>query len=462
MLDTINNAATTGGIGVTASLNSAGTGIQITDNSGGTGNLVVGDADAEQTATALGIAGTFDATVPPSTARNLQRQWVNENTSCRNYNGGKGVAPRHVHDHQRRRQHRHRRPEPGNFNTIGDVIAAINATKIGVTASINANGNGLLLTDTAGGTGQADRQGVNGTTATDLNIAGTATDPTGKTIDGSFEKTIAVNAADTLADRPEQDPAARLRRRRQHHQRRVGRLALPPVADRDRTPGRAGRFVFDAGTTSLQTHDLVKAQDAAVFFGGGGACQPLLVTSSTNQLTNVIPGVTVEPGRRQRHAGDAERRPRPDRIAHAVQTISSRDSTRVVDDDHQAQLSFDTTTNTAGLLLGDPTTQSVQEQMYRSSTPSSKAPAGTGRWRTWASPSPTAASLKFDQNNFKAAYATDPTAVGNLFTQAKTGLGTVLTNSMNRAGGPGERRHPDREQDVGLRDAAVPGARSTS
>src|SRR5208282_2353728 len=35
--------------------------------------------------------------------------------------------------------------------TIGDVLGAINATGLGVTASINSTGDGILLTDTAGG-----------------------------------------------------------------------------------------------------------------------------------------------------------------------------------------------------------------------------------------------------------------------------------------------------------------------
>src|SRR3712207_8700737 len=46
-----------------------------------------------------------------------------------------------------------------------------------------------------------------------------------------------------------------------------------------RNPGRDGRVVFDAGTTSLAARNLVEAQDAAVFLGSGGAEQPLLITA---------------------------------------------------------------------------------------------------------------------------------------------------------------------------------------
>src|SRR5205823_2484362 len=82
------------------------------------------------------------------------------------------------------------------FDTLGDVIKAINAKKAGVTASVNANGNGLLLTDTSGGAGKLTVKDVTGTTATDLHVAGTATDTT---IDGAFQKSIDVAATDTLA-----------------------------------------------------------------------------------------------------------------------------------------------------------------------------------------------------------------------------------------------------------------------
>ena len=84
----------------------------------------------------------------------------------------------------------------GVFNTIGDVISAINAKEIGVTASINANGNGILLTDNTAGAGHLTVANVSGTTASDLQIAGTATT---NTIDGSLQKTIAVTSTDTLA-----------------------------------------------------------------------------------------------------------------------------------------------------------------------------------------------------------------------------------------------------------------------
>ena len=73
----------------------------------------------------------------------------------------------------------------GTFTTIGDVMRAINAKNIGVTASIDPNGNGILLTDTAGGTQKLTVAEQGSTTAGDLNILGSAT---ATTIDGAFKK----------------------------------------------------------------------------------------------------------------------------------------------------------------------------------------------------------------------------------------------------------------------------------
>ena len=53
----------------------------------------------------------------------------------------------------------------------------------------------MTLTDSAGGTQKFKVEDVEGTAASDLNIKRTAI---GTTIDGSFEKTIAVTAFDTL------------------------------------------------------------------------------------------------------------------------------------------------------------------------------------------------------------------------------------------------------------------------
>ncbi|MGA8709534.1 MAG: flagellar cap protein FliD N-terminal domain-containing protein, partial [Steroidobacteraceae bacterium] len=286
IIDTI-NSDTDGH--VTASLKSAGNGIQLQDNTGGSGNLVIADANGGNTAEALGLAGTYNTDTTTVNGGDLHLQFVSQNTLLSSYNGGQGVGNGSFTITNSAGVSATVTVSQGTFNTIGDVMSAINAKNIGVTASINANGNGILLTDNANGAGHLTVTSVTGTTASDLNIAGTAT---GNTIDGAMEKTIAVTSSDTLTtlqakiqalgfgvsasiinDGSSQTPY---------------RLSLTAV-----NSGTAGSVIIDGGTTGLQMRNLVQAQNAAVFVGGTGSAQPLLVTSSSNQITNVIPGVTL-------------------------------------------------------------------------------------------------------------------------------------------------------------------------
>ena len=61
------------------------------------------------------------------------------------------------------------------ITTVGQLIDAINARGIGVTASINETGSGLAIVDTSGGSGKLTIEDTgNGTAAADLGISGTA------------------------------------------------------------------------------------------------------------------------------------------------------------------------------------------------------------------------------------------------------------------------------------------------
>ena len=329
-LSDITNAINTNtlGIGVTASLNTSGTGIQITDSSGGTGNLIIGDVSST-TAAALGIAGTFTNT-QTDTGVNLQRKYVSLNTSLSSYNNGAGVSLGEFQIQNSTGAVTDINLAQGTYNTIGDVINAINSKNGGVTASINTTGNGIQLTDTAGGSGKltvTDLAG--GTAAADLNIAGTAT---GTTIDGAEQKTISVSATDTLASL----------------QTKINQLGFGVTASivndgSSGSPyrlsltavnsGEAGRVIVDSGTTNLGFRNLVNAQDAAVFYGGSGGTQPLLITSNTNQLTNVIKGVTVNLVSAEQHTGEPQRHARSNERVGA--TSEFRDRFQLARDDHQ-------------------------------------------------------------------------------------------------------------------------------
>lgn len=419
LLNDINNS----GAGVTASLNNSGNGIQIQDTTGGSGNLVIGDVNSTS-AQALGIAGTFNTNTQAVKGADLHVQWVSANTQLSKYNGGKGVTPGSFSITNSKGQSATIDLTSGTFNTLGDVINAINNKGLGVTASINQNGNGLLLTDTLNGPGKLNVANVTGTTAKDLNIVGTAT---GNTIDGSMEKTISVSSTDTLGS----------------VQTKIQQLGWGVVANivndgsgvngyhlslTATNSGKAGQVVIDGGTTSLVTNTVVQAQDAAVFYGGSGSSQPLLITSSTNQLSNVIPGVTIQLTGASSNPVTLNITRDPSTISKQLQSFT--DDFNGLVDEITTLTQWNSSTNTGGLLLGDSTILNVQQQMY---TAFNNIVKGAGQYNQMSDVGMTIGGdgkITFNSDTFTSAYATDPTAVQNLFTQTNTGLGTLIDKSM--------------------------------
>ncbi|HEX8914146.1 MAG TPA: flagellar filament capping protein FliD, partial [Humisphaera sp.] len=320
----------------------------------------------------------------------------------------------------------------GNAKTLGDVITRINAAGAGVTASINANGDGLLLTDTAAGAGKMKVENTSGTTARDLNILGEAATAAGP-IDGSFEKTIAVTATDTLTT-----VADKIRTLGYGASASVindgsgvapFRLSLTAF-----NSGKNGRVTFDAGTTGLDAQTLVQAQDAAVFVGGVGAAQPLLVTSGTNQITGVIPGVNIELNGVSTQPVTLNVGRDPQKLVDEVQKFV--DGFNEVTGAITELTKYDTTTQKGGLLLGESAAQRTETELYLSVQ---GVVVGAGRYRSLADVGITigdGAKLDFDADKFKSALATDPEAVKNMFTQVAAGLtpSTALTTLNNGRG----------------------------
>ena len=293
-----------------------------------------------------------------------------------------------------------------------------------MTASINSTGNGILLTDTAGGAGKLTVREGNSTTAKDLNLVGTAT---GTTIDGSMERTINITAGETLNDVVNAISTGNYG---------IGasvindgssqapfRLSLTSL-----NAGKDGQVLIDTGTTGLSMRTLVKGQDAAVFVGGSGSSEPLLVSSNKNQLTGIIPGVSVS-------LLAASDKPVTLSITRDGSGVSTQlqnyvDSFNSLVDKLATYTQFDATSNQGGLLLGDATAQQIQTQMY---AVFSTAVQTAGSLHTAGDVGITitdGGKLQFDPTAFTNAFNADPDDVAKLFTDTTSGLGTVIGNSM--------------------------------
>jgi flagellar hook-associated protein 2 len=425
LLERINSS----GLGITATLNAAQNGIQITDTTGGMGPLAVTDVNSTA-AEHLGIAGSFDADAIHGA--NLQRQWVSENTLLRDYNGGRGVTPGRFRITDSSGASAVVNLTQSQDWTIGQVIEEINARGLGVAASINETGDGLLLTDTIGGGLPLRVEEVEGTAARDLNILGAS--ETGA-INGSFEKTAEITDTDTL----------------ESVQQKINELGFGVSAAiindgsgtapyrltlTARNSGVAGRVVFDTGTTTLGTRPLIEAQDAAVFIGGAGADQPLLITSSRNQLTGVIRGVTIE-----LHGTSSQ--PVTLNVTRSIDNVATSldkfaDGFNEVMDRIAELTRFDTATNKRGLLMGDPTIEQVRSQLYNAI---SGVVEGAGRYKVLAEIGlrlGDGARLQFDEEKFRAAHAADPDAVKNLFAAVESGFATLIETRINRVIDPAD------------------------
>lgn len=428
-IDLINAA----GAGVKASVSRSGSGIQVADTSGGTGDIVVSEVGGGTTAATLGLAGTFDLSVVAVQGKNLQRQYVSENTLLSGYNGGKGVTPGKFRIIDSSGAAAVVDLTQQNEVRINDVIAEINSRGIGVTAGINATGDGLLLTDTAGGTLKLKVENVDGTTATDLGIEGEAKADAPAVINGTLERTITTDANDTLTTL----------------QKKINDLGFGVTAGiindgttaapfrlsiTARNSGRAGRFVFDSGATRLDAANLVEARDAAVFVGDPASAEPLLVTSSKNQLANVVRGANIE-------LTGVSDKPVTLSITNSVDNVVDEVTKFTTTfNELSARITtltkFDTETNQRGLLLGDGAIQQVQTAIF--SMIQRPLPEG-GRFRILADVGLKVGGggeLQFDAEKFREAYATDPEAVRTLFTRAAGGIteGTPLSVLNNGRG----------------------------
>jgi flagellar hook-associated protein 2 len=421
VLDSINNAT---GVKLSASLNSAGNGIQISDASGGTGNLTIADADGGTSAEKLGIAGSFGTETQTVQGGDLDKQWVTSSTLLSSLNGGKGIDQSAFTITNSKGVVSTINLAGGNVTTVGQLLYQINnAPNAGVTASINSTGNGIELTDTAGGAAKLTVADTTGTAAADLNIAGTAT---GTTINGAYEKTLTVGANDTLST-----VATAINNLHFGVTATVindGSSVAPyRLSLTANNSGTAGGVVVDTGTTNLGTQTLVNAQNAAVFIGSSTSSQPLLVTSSTNNITNVISGVTL-------NLQGVSSSPVTLNVSQDTSGISTALNSFVttfnsLTSQISTQSTFNTSNNTAGVLLGNPVASNITSSLYNTLNDV----VGGGSYKVLAQLGITVGNngqLTFDQDTFNAAIATDPAAVENLFnatTTTKTANGSSTT-----------------------------------
>ena len=280
IIDAIDEA----GLALIVRVNDSGTGFRVRDVSGGSGSLTISSADS--TAASVGL----DATTTDSIiiGDNLNRQTVTSSTLLSEMNQGNGI-------------------DTGSFTvtdsagvigainikvegigTVGELVDAINALPVGVTASLNDAGDGIALVDTASGSSTLNIEDTGtGTSAADLGIAGSAVmqmvgGASVSALVGTQASTIDVEVTDTLASL-----AAKIAE--------TGRYATASVEANDDATfslrvlsskgGEAGRFALETSGFDLDLRTRAVGQDAKISVSADGG--PEQIFSSTDGVFEI-------------------------------------------------------------------------------------------------------------------------------------------------------------------------------
>ena len=432
VIDRINDPGNGLPTSVQASVNAAGNGIVIRDEAGEANTTWLIDDLSGSLAADLGIAvGTaaepfFGEAVDSG---NAQLQYVSRRTLLEDLNGGRGVQLGAMRIIDSLGAVHVINLGSANITTMGGVIDRINAgIPETLEARINETGDGIAIVDTAGGGQPLTVEDIDGgRAAADLRLAGTAK-PGENLIDGSYEIKIRIDAGDTL-----NDVMSKLNEAGGDFRASVfndgGSINPFSLTVTSAVSGRKGEMMLDTSGVDLGFSTLARAADAVVGLGGGESSGPLLVSSRTNTLDQVIEGVTFN----LLSAGDQEVKvtvsQNVDEMVDAINAFVS--AYNEVQSAIDSAISFNPDTEGRGPLLGDRTVEVIRNRLYR---------VMMHRFDGVPEPFPRLFSvgmrigadncLEFEEQDFRDAYTQSPALVERLFTQEDIGLGAVLQDAL--------------------------------
>jgi len=367
-LDAVISLINDAGIGITAAVNDARNGLVLRDTTGATAsNLIVANADATNSADALGIA--VNAAQTSVDSGSLRLQVIHEGVRLETLNNGRGVSLGSILITDSNGQTSGVNLRTSSAKTVGDVLDLINGLDLAVEARINETGDGILLVDTGSGSGTMEvRESGTGTTAADLRLLGTATvvdlggTPT-QVIDGTTTTTVTIDDDDTLQDVVDKINELNLGITANVFQGGSGAMPYRMTLS-STTPGAAGEMLVDASQWQLGFYEIAAAQDAVLQVGsadvpGAG----VLATSSTNQFSKVINGVNLT-------IGGVSDSPVAITVSTTDQNLVSGVKSFVeqfnkLRDKIDDLTFFDAETETTGILMGSGVTLQIESRLTR-------------------------------------------------------------------------------------------------
>ena len=415
--DVINAINTAGGGDVTATLNDAGNGLSIRDNTTGAGTLTISGTGGLDAAEALGISGSFTSGTGGGT--DLDLAYLGTATRLDSLYDGAGIGTGSFEIIDSNNNRAEITISSGD-TTLADVIRRINQTSaVDVTARINDTGDGIIVEDNGPGAALLEITDTDGTVAEKLRIAGQLTqeqfDAGDKFIDGSFETNLELDPNDSLEDviqainNSDAGISASLLN--------TGSGSTPfrlSLASDD--TGTAGRFLVDSGAFDLGISTIDEGNDSRVFYGSSNPADGILISSSSNQLDGVIQGVTIDLLSTSDDPVEISITEDTESIETKIQEFVDAFNAAIEQIDFQTR--YDQETEAKGTLLGDGTIIGLRNSMFSTLQRQNDGfTAAFSRLSEVGIKIGDGATLEFDSEKFRDAYAEDPEAVEDLFSR---------------------------------------------
>lgn len=412
VIDTINTQLA--GSDMSVAINDAGNGLQVLDASGGAGNLIIQGKGADELGISTSAAGVASSSHNGVSA---QQKWISYATKLSELNGGKGIGTGQI-----------RITDASgivtnltvgsSIKTVEQLTDFLSNSPANITATLNSTGDGIQIVDDSGGTGSLIIEDVSGNVADNLNIEGTFEDEgSGIVADGTYEIAVEFDANDTLDEIAAKINAAG-----------VGMTASVLNDGSPNAPfhlnltakgsGKSGVTIVDTGGLDLGFDTLSEGQDAVAFYGADDPSDAFLITSSSNQVSGVIQGVTID------LEGTS-----PDPVEVVVEQdlspvtskidelVSAFNNVLTAIDGYD---SYNQETEKKGILLGDQGVRNVKSRLIQMV----QSPAvGISSQFTYLFEIGISlgegSKLEFDQEEFEAAYAADPEGVEAMLSASK-------------------------------------------
>jgi flagellar hook-associated protein 2 len=439
------NAITTAN--VEARINDAGDGILLIDNAGGDGTLEVREVGNNTAAADLRILGTgavadvggvskqvIDGTSQFTVDLGELEGPISASLSSLNAGAGVPLGAFKITDGTGK--------SAGivlnsTFETVGDVIDAINATNLEVEARLNDAGTGILLFETVNGSATLKVEELaGGTTAAALGLAREAKN---KVIDGVTRQSI--DGAGTISGTAAQTGLAALATKINGLEAGVAAsVVFDGIGHRlvltAEETGAGRELLIDGFDAGFNFEELSRPQDAVIEFGGSSFGAGLIVASPDNTFEEIIPGVeltvlnssnenvTVEVGKAQSE------------LVTAVQDLV--DAFNSVRANLDEVTSFNEVDQTTGILFGTTAALRVESDLNRVL---SGRFFGVGIFSALGSVGLTfddEGKLELDTEKFEEAFAADPAALEELFTHETLGVSAKLKAVIERLAGEGD------------------------